>query len=151
MDIGADRAGLEAGKKLLRLSLDDDAISNPVQRGLLCSPAPAILGRTSLCLHNRVQGVLPGSGGDTGISAGQVSLGDLKVQLRLTDGFVARIEQRRGFSAVARAEAFLFARFGIVDVKHPAHRSAVKSESVFHSSNFWFEPVKRGRVTGVSA
>src|SRR5216683_466551 len=60
MDIGADRAGLEAAKKLLRLSLDDDAISNPVPCGLLCGPAPAILGGTSLCLHNRIAGALPG-------------------------------------------------------------------------------------------
>jgi len=136
MDIGADRAGLEAAKKLLRLSLDDDAISNPVPCGLLCGPAPAILGGTSLCLHNRIEGALPGPGGDAGISAGQVCLGDVKIQLRLADGFVARIQQRRGLSAVASAEAFLFARFGIVDIEHTAHCSPVESESVFHSSNF---------------
>ena len=44
MDIAADRARLEAGKKLLRLSLDDDAVSNPIQCGFLCGTAPAILG-----------------------------------------------------------------------------------------------------------
>src|SRR5712664_4130768 len=44
MDIGADGAGLEAGKKLLRLSLDDHTIANQVQCRLLCGPPPAILG-----------------------------------------------------------------------------------------------------------
>jgi len=136
MDIRADRARLEAGKQLLRLSLDNDAIANPVQCGLLCGPAPAILGRAALGLDNRIKGALPGPSGDAGISAGQVCLGDLKIQLWLAHGFVARVEQRRGLSAVAGAEAFLFAGLGIVDIEHTGHRSSVKSESVFHGSNF---------------
>jgi hypothetical protein len=60
----------------------------------------------------------------------------MEIQLRLADGFIARVEQRRGFSAVAGAEAFLFARFGIVDVEHSTHSSSVESIAVFHSSNF---------------
>jgi hypothetical protein len=66
----------------------------------------------------------------------QISLGDVKIQLRLPDGFVACIEQRSGLRTVAGVEAFLFARSGIVDVKHSAQFSAVTSVSIFHGSNF---------------
>src|SRR6266542_2223105 len=44
VDVGADRSRLEAGEKLLGLSLDNDAVANQVQCRLLCGPAPAILG-----------------------------------------------------------------------------------------------------------
>src|SRR6266542_1976916 len=89
---------------------------------------------TPIRLSKVITGVLPGSGGHAGISARQVCLGDLKIQLWLAHGFVARIKQRRVLSAVAGPEAFLFARFAIVDIEHTAHCSPVESESLFHGS-----------------
>ena len=64
---------------------------------------------------------MPGSGGDTGISAGQIRFRDVKIELRLTDGFVARIKQRRGLSAVTGAEA-LYADMGHFG-RSPIHRA----------------------------
>src|SRR5688572_9995265 len=58
-------------------------------RLLPCGPAPAVLGWTSLGLDDRTKSVLPGSRGHARISAGQIRLGDLKIQLGLADGFVA--------------------------------------------------------------
>src|ERR1043166_385914 len=62
MDVSADRSRLETGKKLLRLSLDNDTVANQVQRRLLCGTAPAILGGTGLRFDNRIESVLPGPG-----------------------------------------------------------------------------------------
>ena len=70
------------------------------------------------------------------ISTGQVRLGDLKIQLRLADGFIAGVEQGHGLGAVASAQAILFARDGVVSVEESAFGAAIESELVFHSSNF---------------
>jgi hypothetical protein len=93
MDVGADRAGLEAGEQMLGLRFNDQSIANQVQRLLLCGPAPAILCGAGFGLDDGVEGVLPRSIGDTGITAGQVRFGDLEIELRLPDGFVAGVEQ----------------------------------------------------------
>jgi hypothetical protein len=105
---------------------------------------------TRLRSAHRIKRVLPGSCGDAGISPSRVRLGDLKIQLRLPDRFIAGVQKCRSLSTVASPEAFLFARFGIVDIEHSAHRSPIESESVFIARTFWFEPAKRGPVAGVA-
>ena len=50
------------------------------------------------------------------------------MQLRLADGFVAGVEERRGFGAVLCAKTFSFACLGFVDVEDSAFIPAVESE-----------------------
>jgi hypothetical protein len=57
-------------------------------------------------------------------------------QLRLPGSFVSSIQERLGFSAVLRPEAFLLFCLGILDVEHPADFSAVEDETLFHSTDF---------------
>ena len=64
--------------------------------------------------------------------------GNLKIQLRLSDGFIAGVEQRRGFGAILRAKAFLLAGLSIFDVEHAAELAAVKDETMLHSSDSFF-------------
>jgi hypothetical protein len=60
-------------------------------------------------------------------------LGDLKIQLRLADGFIAGVEQRDCLGAIPGAGAFLFSGFSVFDVKHAAAFAAVKDVTTFHS------------------
>jgi len=67
---------------------------------------------------------------DYSFSAGYVAVLDIAL---CKD--IQRFERLLG--AVSKNDySFLFARFGIVNIKHPAQFSAVKSISVFHGSNF---------------
>jgi len=56
----------------------------------------------------------------------------LKVQLRLTDGFIAGVEQRRGLGAIPCAGAFLLTGFGVFDLEHAATLAAVEDVTTFH-------------------
>ena len=53
--------------------------------------------------------------------------------MRLADGFIAGVEQRRGLRAISRAGAFLFAGFGVFDVEHAAALAAVEDVTTFHN------------------
>jgi hypothetical protein len=59
-------------------------------------------------------------------------IGDLEIQLRLADGFIPGVEQRRGLSAVPRAGAFLFAGSGVFDVEHSAALATVENVTAFY-------------------
>src|SRR2546426_953715 len=86
-----------------------------------------------------------------GIS-GQVRLGDVKIQLRLADGFVAGVEKGLGLRTVLRAQTLLLAVFGIFDVEHAAGLAAVKDKTLFHGSDFFSsEAMKLHAALGVSA
>ena len=52
--------------------------------------------------------------------------------MRLADGFIAGVEQRRGLGAIPRASAFLFPSLSVFDVKHAAKLAAVEDEATFH-------------------
>ena len=54
----------------------------------------------------------------------------------MAKGFIPGVEKSCGFRAVASAQTFLFARRGIVDVKHATLCPSVESVSIFHGSNF---------------
>ena len=56
----------------------------------------------------------------------------MKIQLRLADGFIAGVEQRRGFGAILRAKAFLLSGFRVFDVERAAELAAVEDETAFH-------------------
>ena len=53
--------------------------------------------------------------------------------MRLTDGFIAGIEQRCGLGAISRASAFLLPGFSVFDVEHAAAFAAVEDVTTFHS------------------
>jgi hypothetical protein len=57
----------------------------------------------------------------------------LAVQLRLPGGFIAGVEQSRGFGAISRASAFLLSGFGVLNVEHAAYFAAVEAETIFHN------------------
>ena len=92
--------------------------------------------RIVLCFSQRFDGLLPCARSDCGVSAGQICLGDMKIELRLADGFVAGVEQGRGFATVTRAQALLFPVYGVLNVEHAAMFAAIEDETVFHSSDF---------------
>ena len=52
--------------------------------------------------------------------------------MRLADGFIAGVEQRRGLGAIPCASAFLLTGFGVFDVKHAATLAAVEDITTFH-------------------
>ena len=66
----------------------------------------------------------------------RICLGNLEVQSRLADGFIAGVEQRRGLGAIPRASAFLLPGFGVFDVEHAAAFAAVEDVTTFHNSDF---------------
>ena len=67
------------------------------------------------------------------MNAAELCLRDLEIQMRLADGFIAGVEQRRGLGANPRASAFLLPGFGVFDVEHAAAFAAVEDVTTFHS------------------
>ena len=67
------------------------------------------------------------------MNAAELCLRDLEIQMRLADGFIAGVEQRRGLGAISRAGAFLLPGFGVFDVEHAAALAAVEDVTTFHS------------------
>ena len=62
--------------------------------------------------------------------------GEAGMTIRLTDGFIAGVEQRRGLGAIPRARAFLLSSFGIFEVEHAAAFAAVEDVTTFHRFRF---------------
>jgi len=137
VDISADCAGLKAGQQVFGLRLNNHAMANEVQRLLFRGTLPAILGGTLFGLNDGIKRLLLGPGGDALICPGKISLGDLQIQLWLTDGFIAGVEKGFGLGTVLGAQAFLLAGFRVFDVEHAANLAAVKDETLFHSSDFF--------------
>ncbi|NOS72570.1 MAG: hypothetical protein HOP33_21945 [Verrucomicrobia bacterium] len=135
--IRADRARLETGQKVFGLGFDDYQGMNQIKRFLSAPPLPAIPGGPGFVFDDGVEGVLPGPGRDTRIGSRQIGLGDLEVQLRLPDGFIAGVEQHRGLGANLRAQAFLLSGFGVLEVEHTAGLAAVEDEAMFHNLGFF--------------
>ena len=52
--------------------------------------------------------------------------------MRLADGFIAGVEQRRGLGTIPRASAFLLPGFGVFDVEHTAAFATVEDVTTFH-------------------
>ena len=68
--------------------------------------------------------------------------------MRLADGFIAGVEQRRGLGAIPRASAFLLPGFGVFDVEHAAAFAAVEDVTTFHNSDFLSEGYEAERGFG---
>ena len=71
--------------------------------------------------------------------------------MRLTDGFIAGIEQRSGLGAIPRACAFLLPGFSVFDVEHAAAFAAVEDITTFHSFRLLSEAMRPNAALGVSA
>jgi len=59
--------------------------------------------------------------------------------LRLPEGFVAGVEQRRGLGTIPGAGSFLFVSFSVFEVEHAAALAAVEDEATFHNFGFLSE------------
>jgi hypothetical protein len=68
--------------------------------------------------------------------------------MRLADGFIAGVEQRRGLGAIPRASAFLLAGFGVFDVKHSAALATVEDVTAFHKFRLLSEAYETERGFG---
>lgn len=55
--------------------------------------------------------------------------GDLDIQLRLANGFIAGVEEGRGLGAILRAKTFLLSGLGVVDVECATEFAAVEDET----------------------
>jgi hypothetical protein len=60
---------------------------------------------------------------DTRIGSCKIGFGDLQIEVRLSNGFIA----------VLRPQTLLFAGFGILEVEHAAEFAAVEGETVFRN------------------
>ena len=87
------------------------------------------------------------------MNAAELCLRDLEIQMRLADGFIAGVEQRRGLGAIPRASAFLLAGFGVFDVEHAASLATVEDVTTFHKFRLSFCPklMRLNAALGVSA
>lgn len=132
MNIGADRARLGTGQQLIALRLQNDQIANEVESLVLGSGLPAVLCGTAVGINDGIEGVLPGPRRNPGIGSRQICLGDLKIQVRLPDGFIAGVEQRSCLGTISRAGAFLLPSFSVLDVEHAAAFAAVEDKTAFH-------------------
>ena len=70
-------------------------------------------------------------------SGGQVSAGDVEVELRLADGFIPRVQQRQGLRTVSGSEALLFSGLRVFEVEHATALAAVEDEAAFHRLSFF--------------
>lgn len=133
MDVGADRARLEAGEQMFRSCLENHEMPDQIEGFLPGRTSPSNLCRAMLGVSDRSESILPRTSHHARIRPCEIGLGELQIQVRLPDGFVTRVNDSHRRRTVTRLETFLFARFAVLNVEPAALLSAVKSESDFHA------------------
>lgn len=93
MEVGADRARLEASEQMLRLRFENYSMPNQIECLLFGRAAPADLSRAVFGFGDCVESVLPLSSRHARIRPHEICLGDLEIQLRLPGGFVTRMQK----------------------------------------------------------
>ena len=133
VNIGAHRAGLDAFEQVLSLGFDDDLVSNVIQRLVFGCANPAVSGRPMFSSKQRVECILPGARRDSGVAPGQIRLGELKIEVGISEGLVFGQDNLSGRVPVSGLKAGPFACFGVNTVEDASPNAARgQTISCFH-------------------
>src|SRR5690349_9914056 len=103
---------------MLRLRFDDDLVADEIERLLLRCAEPSLFGWSLFGGDKRIQCIVPGARCNTGIAARQISLGELKIKVRVAQRLVLGQDDLFGCLAILRLKAGAFASFGVNAVEH---------------------------------
>src|SRR5439155_11928053 len=116
------------------LRFNNDSRQQRDQRSILDHPQPAFAIGSLLGVGQRLDGLLPGAGGDAVVSASEVGFGDLEIQHGLAFGLVLGFDNLAGLVLAAGAQAGALAGHTVNAVEASATNAATnQTVACFHT------------------